>query len=68
MPQSKDMEYLEKEHKFLIEKKKVTNNENLRIGVGSGEYHIYIFMSVLLLFCALILICLNIDDLLSVFS
>ena len=68
MPQSKDMEYLEKEHKFLIEKKKVINNENLRIGVGSGEYHIYIFMSVLLLFCALILICLNIDDLLSVFS
>jgi hypothetical protein len=68
MPQSKDIEYLEKEHKFLIEKKKVINNENLRIGVGSGEYHIYIFMSVLLLFCALILICLNIDDLMSVFS
>ena len=68
MPQSKDMEYLEKEYKFLIEKKKVINNENLRIGVGSGEYHIYIFMSALLLFCALILICLNIDDLMSVFS
>ena len=68
MPQSKDMEYLEKEHKFLIEKKKVINNENLRIGVGSGEYHIYIFMSALLLFCALILICLNIDDLMFVFS
>ena len=68
MPQSKDMEYLEKEYKFLIEKKKVINNENLRIGVGSGEYHIYIFMSALLLFCALILICLNIDDLMFVFS
>jgi len=68
MPQSKDMEYLEKEHKFLIPKKKAINNDNIRIGVGSGEYHIYIFMSVLLVFCALILICLNIDDLMSVFS
>ena len=68
MPQSKDIEYLEKEHKFLIEKKKAINNENLRIGVGSGEYHSYIFMGVLFLFCALILICLNIDDLMSVFS
>ena len=68
LPQRKDLENLEKEHKFWIEKKRVTNNENLRIGVGSGLFHIYIFMSVLFVFCALILICLNIDDLMSVFS
>lgn len=64
MPQSKDMEYLEKEHKFLIETKPSKQIDELKI--GSAEYHIYIFMILLFLFSAMILICLNLD-LMSIF-
>ena len=66
MPQSKEMEYLEKEYKFLIESRKTKYVDELKF--GSGEFHIYIFMSILLIFSAMILVCLNIEDLMSVFS
>ena len=64
MPQSKDMEYLEKEHKFLIETKPSKKIDELKL--GSGEYHIYIFMILLFIFSAMILIFLNLD-LMSIF-
>jgi hypothetical protein len=64
MPQSKDIEYLEKEYKFLIE---TTNNrQNDELKLGSGEFHIYVFMILLFLFSVLILISLNLD-LISIF-
>ena len=59
MPQSKDIEYLEKEYKFMIETKRTKTIEDFKS--GGGEYHIYIFMSILFVFSAMILICLNID-------
>ena len=59
MPHTKDIEYLEKEYKLLIEKRKTRKNDELKF--GSGVCHIYIFMSLLFIFSAMIIICLNID-------
>ena len=59
MPKSKDIEYLEKEYKFLIARKRTKQFEELKF--GTGEYHIYIFMSILFIFSAMIILCLNID-------
>jgi hypothetical protein len=59
MPNTKDIEYLEKEYKFLIETKKTRQNDELKF--RSGECHVYIFMSLLFVFSAMIIICLNID-------
>ena len=59
MPQSKDIEYLEKEYKFMIETERTKSIDVYKI--GGGEYHIYVFMSILFVYSALILICLNID-------
>ena len=59
IPHTKDIEYLEKEHKFLIETKKTKQNDELQF--GTGEYHIYIFMILLFIFSAMIIVCLNID-------
>ena len=64
MPQSKDIEYLEKEYKFLIETKRRRQFEELQF--STGEYHIYIFMSVLFIFSGMIILCLNLD-LMSIF-
>ena len=58
MPESKDIEYLGKEYKFLIENKK---KSIVYYNIGKGECHIYVFMTLLFLFSAMILICLNID-------
>ena len=59
LPRSKDIEYLEKEYKFLIAKKGIKQFEELQF--SSGEYHIYIFMTILFIFSAMIILCLNID-------
>ena len=64
MPQSKDIEYLDKEYKFLIETKRTKQIEELKF--SSGEYHIYIFMTILFLFSSMIILCVNVD-LMSVF-
>ena len=59
IPKSKDIEYLEKEYKFLIARKRTKQFEELKF--GTGEYHIYIFMIILFIFSAMIILCLNID-------
>ena len=59
MPNTKDIEYLEKEYKFLIDAKKTRQKDELKF--GSGECHVYIFMSLLFVFSAIIIFCLNID-------
>ena len=59
MPQSKDIEYLEKEYKYLIDTKRTKIMDDYKI--GGRECHIYVFMILLFLFSAMILISLNID-------
>lgn len=59
MPQSKDIEYLRKEYKFLLQTKKTKQIVELKF--TSGECHIYVFMGILFLFSAMIVICLNLD-------
>ena len=59
IPQSKEIEYLEKEYKFLIESKKPKATDDYKI--EGGECHIYIFISLLFVYSAMILVCLNID-------
>ena len=64
MPPSKEIEYLEKEYKFLIETKRKKQIEELEF--TSGEYHIYIFMIILFLFSSMIIVSINVD-LISIF-
>ena len=59
MPEIKDTEeYLDKEHKFLIGKKKDKHNFDIKLG---NRFHVYIFMILLLIFLVLFLLFLNLD-------
>ena len=58
MPQSKEIEYLEKEHKLVINPKK--DKQNLDIKLGS-RFHVHIFMILLLIILVLILLFINLD-------
>ena len=58
MPQSKEIEYLEKEHKLVINPKK--DKQNLDIKSGS-RFHVHIFMILLLILLAVILLFINLD-------
>ena len=58
MPPKKEIEYLDKEHKFLINQKKdkqFIDNQN------GTKFHVHIFMILLFLFLALVLLFLNLD-------
>jgi hypothetical protein len=58
MPQSKEIEYLEKEHKLVINPKK--DKQNLDIKLGS-RFHVHIFMILLLIILVVILLFINLD-------
>ena len=59
MPEIKDTEeYLDKEHKFLIGKKKDKHNFDIKLG---NRFHVCIFMMLLLIFLVLFLLFLNLD-------
>ena len=58
MPQIKEIEYLEKEHNFLINQKKDKQNLNIKLG---NRYHVHIFMILLLILLSAILLFINLD-------
>ena len=57
MPEKKDIESLDKEHRFLIEKNSIIED----IKIGKGEWHIYIFIGLLMIYCSVLLVYLNIE-------
>ena len=58
MPPKKEIEYLDKEHKFLINQKKDKQFINIKTGT---KFHAHAFMILLLIFLGLVLSFMNVD-------
>ena len=58
MPPKKEIEYLDKEHKFLINQKKDKQFIDIKTGT---KFHVHVFMILLLIFLGFILTFLNVD-------
>ena len=58
MPAKKEVEYLDKEHKFLINQKKDKQFIDIKTGT---KFHAHAFMVLLLIFLGFVLSFLNID-------